>query len=544
MRPHGNHVHWGHSPCHHVSKQFQSHEGTPLLHEHFKEGVDSVQPMMPNYASPDDDLEDLAYLDASLMRTEASYPVEQRLQALQATMDPIGVQESPNQIIVSRYLRDIDERVYLSNIVHTNYGASIQDDPIFAPIDSDSHAVPFWLLHLRKQKLASDNNGWNHFTLGFEAELDLECQMSSAMSESEGDSPPPKTQPHMMELGQGDVPQSGQRVPLDTSGIYTQTDASHPDALIPAYGYQARIDEYPPFEREFSTSHLSSESSFPPGKYRYDILELSTRVTDSRRNLPRAISSAAPSSLQYTTQEDTETFVASSNTTSPPVQPAPTHAATHQQPRPLENNDRRSHRTSVKRKHARDSPHTEASQFNTPTTKSAISIKLNLPEPEHETEPEHKNKNKNKKNRAKRTAMTKPTELRYQTQDERHDENERQQAPNNLNLNTIPKPTPATVPPPPPSPSITSATTTQPHKQPSTTNKPRASPSSSDAAGCTTDPPIHASERSLRQNPTPSRKRRYVEEEEEEQLPTQRRGRKCSSGHRGRGAAQRRGGGV
>lgn len=456
--------------------------------------------MLSDYPSPDEDLEDLTSLDIALTKKEVYLPVQQRLQALDASTELAGIHESANRIIASRYLRDLDERVYMAHVSDTDSWETVRDDPIFAPIDPSGPAIPFWHLRLRHQKLALENTGWNDFAIGLEAESDLDDQMSLAMSESEGGSPPPRTQ--LMHLGRGYAKQDGHIAPLAISETPKQPTARPFNTSLPAYPDHIRADRFASFGGRFPISHFALSQQPPPNNDRNHVRNAEPAILEVNSSPTRAISGEATSLLQNINRDQSQT-VALPSITSSSILPYNTQRQ----------------KSILKRSPAHTSPRMQTSQSSNSAIVPAITIKLKLPEPEPEPKPNSERKAKQTKRATDRRAGN--------TQDASHEERDQQQI--SSTIETDPKPS---QPSPPPS-----STATQ--------GAQKSSIPSNSRHAASTNPTIHASGRSLRQNPAPSRKRRYSEDEQAQaQAPSLRgRGRgRSRSEHRGRrGAGHKRG---
>lgn len=110
----------------------------------------------PSY-TPDEIEDDLAALDypdpIASYGTATSFPIQQRIQALPATMDQADLMDSQPGYIVSQYFWSLDEPASLQHISQGPEWYVVRDDPAFADIARDGVVVSFKDLDLRKQAL-------------------------------------------------------------------------------------------------------------------------------------------------------------------------------------------------------------------------------------------------------------------------------------------------------------------------------------------------------------------------------------------------------
>lgn len=136
----------------------------------------------------EDDLRGLDFPDEfDHLGEEWVFPVQQRLQALAATMKQADMMESQQSIIVSRYFRDLDEATYLKPVDQTNEWEKIKADPVFAHIAHDGAVSTFEELHQYKQDITltieDDIFGEDvHYIPKIEEENDLEILLSGQLN--------------------------------------------------------------------------------------------------------------------------------------------------------------------------------------------------------------------------------------------------------------------------------------------------------------------------------------------------------------------------
>lgn len=85
-------------------------------------------------------------------------PVQQRVQALAATMALQDIQDRRQAVIVSQFFHDLDDKDFLLNVSQTADWQTMQNDPIFAPIAVDAEVTTFEDLQRRVRRCYFSND--------------------------------------------------------------------------------------------------------------------------------------------------------------------------------------------------------------------------------------------------------------------------------------------------------------------------------------------------------------------------------------------------
>lgn len=457
-----------------------------------KRSTNILPSISPHHAPSDDDLEDLACLDAAISREQVRIPVQQSHQAFESTVELAEVPGPTARIVVSRYFRDLDETVYMAHVSNKDSWETVRDDPAFAPIESGSPVIPFWTLGQNLQQMTAESHGFKGFTVGIGAGVDRDEGTSVAMSESEGGSPPPRTQSANNRIC---AEQDREPPSLDGDGSCFQASGSTSITVSPARPDRVRSQQFLLLDKYFPTFQFVSAKSAALDHCRQQPFYQPSKLLAVDNTATAATHRQAISALQYTTPGQWEVLEVPTVADSPSASPHTKHIIPHKT-RPPVNNDNERPKISSKQTNTQSSPNQQTTQSCTPPVSSTIKIKikLNLPGPE----PDSDHKSEAHKNSANHSANIRP-----ETPDKLEDQEENA-ASTTTDLKRRAQPRPS---------SYTGASQQEQHHR----HRHYLAPPSRRPEH-TTDGSAKAESargRSLRQNPTPSRKRRYSEHEHE-----------------------------
>ncbi|KIW33199.1 uncharacterized protein PV07_00069 [Cladophialophora immunda] len=157
--------------CWSATYGYERPESVPLSHKPFQEPPPSNQchfntreelrdesPQEYDVHS-EDDLKALEFPDDFGIEAEKWFsPVQRRIQAFGATIEENEWMESQQQVIVSKYFRNIKDATFFKSVRDTRHWHSVKDDPAFAEISSHGAVIAFEELHQHRDDTAFSNN--------------------------------------------------------------------------------------------------------------------------------------------------------------------------------------------------------------------------------------------------------------------------------------------------------------------------------------------------------------------------------------------------
>ncbi|KAK7905923.1 hypothetical protein LTR67_000647 [Exophiala xenobiotica] len=90
-------------------------------------------------------------------------PMQQRVQAMAATMALQDIQDRRQAVIVSQFFHDLDDKDFFLNVSQTAYWQTLQNDPVFAPIPVDAEVTSFEDLQKRARECYYNEDYADHY---------------------------------------------------------------------------------------------------------------------------------------------------------------------------------------------------------------------------------------------------------------------------------------------------------------------------------------------------------------------------------------------
>lgn len=441
----------------------------------------------------EDDLEDLTALDAAISRGENYVPVQQRLYALSANAGMTELLEASNRIAVSQYFRNLDERLYMNHVSNTNYWQEVQDDPAFAPIATSSPAISTGQLPQYIDHLAAEVDPGYGFIVGQAADFYSTDGTSVAISESEGGSPSPRAQ----STRNGKSPEQNiQPLPSNNFSTHFQAPTNRLDTVSPTHLVPTQAEQHRFLEKYVPTLQFISSDTAIADEAHHDTSSQTPSILDMENLYLAATGRETISALQYTTPEQYEDFAARILSKRTALSEAH-HAILPHKPRSLPNIHDQP-RTDFEKVRTMSSPcirKAQQDQAQAPTPAIKIKIKLKLSQPKSDHQGERRSR--------KGSSTADPTATR--AQEPSHQAKDQHQPITSDHDAKTSKPSPFPFP-------ITEAS--EERDQQSTEISAPEHTAHANANGNDNPHPNAPPSRSLRQNPTPSRKRLYSEFEQ------------------------------